>query len=612
VAGFFHASTGGMNMFILKVLNIKKEFDGKLLFENVNMEIEQGERIALFGKNGIGKTTLLNILCGELSNDGGTIYRKYPPHEWGYVKQHVSIQEDTTVEDFVLRTNTLYVKAKQSLQAIEKQLASSPEDKLDDYLEAYNLFETSGGYEWEQKIQEELTRMGVPEEMWSQPFDSLSGGQKTRVQLARALALKPNVLVLDEPTNHVDYDTILHLERVLQQYKGTVLLISHDRSFLDQVATSIIELQEDGTRKYKGNYTAYKQQIDFERETQLALYNKQEQEQKDLQEAINQYRQWFTKAHNSASTRNPVAKKKANKHMTRFKAKEKALERLENSRVDRPKDEKGIHVSFHASSFEAPTLLRVENASFAYDKPLLHNLSFDVKRNEKIALIGPNGAGKSTILKLLIGELPLEQGEMYHHPTCNTGYFSQELAHLDEDATILDTILSLPNMTQSVARTLLACFLFRREDVFKRVKDLSMGERCRVAFVKLYFSDANLLILDEPTNYLDIMTRERIEEALQLYPGAILFVSHDRYFINKLATKVISINNGNGKTFDGTYAEYNGYKEENEVDKHVKELEYKLLRYMHAEEPESDKEKQQLMKNIRELQMEINHYRSMS
>jgi ATP-binding cassette, subfamily F, member 3 len=608
---FFHASTGGMSMFIVKATNMKKEFDGKLLFQDVNIEIEQHERVVLIGKNGIGKTTLMNILCGDLQSSDGTIYRKYPVHEWGYVKQHLHVEDHTCSEDVALQANVSYWQAKQLVKEAEHTLTTCQDEQaMQHYQHAYDLFEKSGGYEWEQHVHEELVRMGIHDDLWTQPFISLSGGEKTRVQLAGVLALKPNMLVLDEPTNHVDGETILHLENVLQQYKGTVLLISHDRSFLNTVATSVIELHEHGTRKFKGNYDAYREQKEFERETQLALYKKQEQERQSLQEAITQYRQWFTKAHNSASTRNPFAKKKANKNMTRYKAKEKALDRLEQNRVERPQDEKGINAKFHAATFEAHTLVTMDDVSFAYDAPLLKNVSLHINRNEKIAIVGPNGAGKSTLVKLLIGELPLQEGDVSYHPTCSIGYFSQELADLKEDETILDTLLSLPNMTQSVARTILACFLFRKEDVYKCMNDLSMGERCRVAFVKLYFSDANLLVLDEPTNYLDMMTRERIEEALQLYPGAILFVSHDRYFTNKLATKIVSISDGNVKTFNGTYSEYKEHKEESEEDTYRKQLEYQLLRHMHEAEPESEEEKHQLIEKIRALRREIEQCRA--
>ncbi|GGE68367.1 ribosomal protection-like ABC-F family protein [Priestia taiwanensis] len=598
-------------MFMIKATNIKKEFDGTLLFEGVNIEVEQHERVAIIGKNGIGKTTLINLLCGELESSDGTIYRKHPVHEWGYVRQHLTIQNDTTAEEMALQANNTYWRSKQKLNEAEQHLTlSQDEQAMDTYQHAYDLFEKSGGYEWEQHVQEELTRMGIGHDLWTKPFTSLSGGEKTRVQLAGVLALKPAILVLDEPTNHVDYETIVHIEQVLKQYKGTVLLISHDRSFLNSVATAIIELHVDGSRKFKGNYDAYRSQKTFERETQLTLYKKQEQERQHLQEAIAQYRQWFTKAHNSASTRNPFAKKKANKNMTRYKAKEKALERLEENRVDRPKNEAGIHAKFHTASFEAHTLITLKDISFAYDISLLKDISFTVNRHEKIALLGQNGAGKSTIVKLLTGDLEPTTGDIYYHPTCHIGYFSQELAGLHEDETILDSLLSLPNMTQSAARTILACFLFRREDVYKRMKDLSMGERCRVAFVKLYFSGANLLILDEPTNYLDLTTRERIEEALHLYPGAIVFVSHDRYFTDKLATKIVSLEDGKATTFDGTYKEYTEHTHEDEDDKYRKQLEYRLLCHMHEDEPETDEAKQQLMETIRALQQKIEQYRA--
>ncbi len=588
-------------MFVIKAINVRHAYNQHVLFEQVNLDVMLGERVAIVGRNGIGKTTLLSLLTKEAELIGGTIYLKYPTEQWGYVRQHLEVQG--TVEEFVRSANPAYISAKKELDIAEHALANSPTQSLKKYERAYEFFLQVGGYEWEQHVSTILTKMKLAPHML---YPSLSGGQKTKVQLAKAFASEPNVLILDEPTNHVDEETLQELEASLKSFSGTIIIVSHDRYFLDNIATAIVELSETGTKKYKGNYSFYKEQKELEARTQQSLYEKQKREKQKLQEAVQQYRQWFEKAHSAASERDPFAKKRANKNMTRFKAKEKALERLEEIQVERPKQAAQIDVSFEASTFEAKRFIEVENVTFSYDSTaFLTDVNILVERGDKIALLGKNGCGKTTILKLILGELEPKAGNMYYHPACQFGYFSQELESLDVEKTILETMLELPHMTQAEARNILACFLFRKDDVFKRIEQLSMGEKCRVAFTKLYFSCANVLVLDEPTNYLDIETRERMEEALNSYHGAIVMVSHDRYFVNEIANKIITVQDGQTQVYHGNYGDYVSKVKQVPQAEQIQLLEFQLLTRMQQEEPAEEAEKQELLTAIRNLRLEI-------
>ncbi|OPA77695.1 ABC transporter ATP-binding protein [Paenibacillus selenitireducens] len=618
-----------MRSTILKVNDVTKEYQGKLLFEHVNIEIGVGEHVALFGKNGVGKTTLLQGLLGKEEMDGGTIQRMLPLHEWGTLDQQLELETSVQTREFVQSGLKAWFAAKQRVEHIQELMQqesknqTDAEDLFEQYEDAYAKFETMGGYESEVSMDTCMQRVRLDPAVWNQPYAELSGGQKTKAQLARILVGEPQFLLLDEPTNHLDAETLEWLEEWVASYAGTVLMVSHDRAFLDRVADAIIELTPQGTTRYTGGYTDYRRQKDIELQTQAALYKKQEQEKEQLLEVVRRYQQWFNTAERKAGTQTEVKitksyyKARAMKNITRYHAKQKELERLEQNRVDKPREDTKIHVQFDASSLVSNTLLRMENVSFAYPSStlLLEQVQLQVDRNHRIAVIGPNGAGKSTLLKLMIGELEPSLGSVKHHPQLRIGYFSQELENLDESGSILDSLLDLPNMTQTYARTILGCFLFSRDDVFKQIKDLSMGERCRVAFIKLYFSDAQMLVLDEPTNYLDIVTREKIEEAFREYPGAIVMVSHDRYLVSQLANRIVEIEKGHVRVFNGSYPEFTGYKKrllepqgKREDADRLQLLELALTQLMNTEEGSMDSTV--LLSQIRQLKEEINQLKS--
>uniref|UniRef100_UPI00046F7FFF ABC-F family ATP-binding cassette domain-containing protein n=1 Tax=Paenibacillus zanthoxyli TaxID=369399 RepID=UPI00046F7FFF len=450
--------------------------------------------------------------------------------------------------------------------------------------------------------------------VWDLPYRSLSGGQKTRAQLARLLARQPRLLLLDEPTNHLDADTMGWLEEWVSSYSGTVLYVSHDRRFIDRTATSLLELRQDGCRRYPGGYTQYREQKAVEARELEARYRRQELEKKKLEEAIRRYAEWFQQAHRAAG-QNDFLRSKSKKNVSRLHAKEAALERLNRDRTAEPRESTKLNMRLTGGEFAAGTLLRTEHAEFAYPggSPLLADFSLSVRRCDRIGVIGPNGSGKSTLLKLLAGIYAPTGGTVGLHPQTTVGYFAQELEQLDLSSTILDSLLQLPEMTVTEARTILGCFLFTRDDAFKLIGSLSLGEKCRVAFLRLYFGRANLLVLDEPTNYLDIDTREVIEEALKSYPGALLLVTHDRYLLSSIANRLIVLERGRfPRQFPGTYEEYLSKDREHTMTERERAaedelgvLKLRLTQLIQAETPESDDENMALLEEIKRLRRRI-------
>lgn len=597
-------------MLIVKATDLRKEWDGTVLFENVSFEIAEGQRIAIFGRNGTGKTTLLKGLLGQTAFDHGSVHRHLPLEEWGWLEQHPAGVREKTVEDFVLSGSESRYALKLRLEGLQRRMSQEgATELLDQYGELHECYMQQGGYEWELQAEKCLQRVKLDPGLWRQPFHCLSGGQKTRAQLARLMVREPKFIVLDEPTNHLDEETLGWLEQWLRQYAGTVLLVSHDRYFLDRTASAIYELTGQGGRMYPGGYSDYRKQKDIEWKSQEALHKKQEQTREKLLESIRRYQQWFNQAHQAAG-QNDFLRSKAKKNVSRLKAKEAALERLDRDRVRKPREEGGLHMQLQDRPFAAGTLLRIEEVGFAYDggRQIFQALSASVNRGDRVAVIGPNGAGKTTLLRLMTGSLTPASGEVKLHPQTRIGYFAQELDQLNPDETILDSLLRLPGMTQSHARTILGCFLFSGDEAFKRIGDLSMGEKCRVAFLHLYFGGFNLLLLDEPTNYLDIDTREKVEEALLEYQGALVLVSHDRYLLQNIANRLLILDGTGAKAFPGTYVEYmakrrdadisaENQRQENEIGR----LELKLTQLMAEPEPELEADRQRLIADIKRL-----------
>ncbi|WP_165902139.1 ribosomal protection-like ABC-F family protein [Melghiribacillus thermohalophilus] len=529
----------------MKAKNLRKEINGERLFESVNFEVHQGEHLALFGKNGSGKTTLLKGLLGQETFDEGIIHRNIPVTQWGWLSASIPAYPQMSVKEYVLTGMDEWYQAKKNLGRLQKKLEKqTSEELLTAYETAYNQFIKLGGYELEVEAEKQLNQLSVDPTLWSTSLHQLSGGQKTKAQLAKILIQNPDFLLMDEPTNHLDQDSLVWLEDWVKNYPKAILFVSHDRYFLDQTAHAIVELRHDGVKRYPGGYTAFRTQKEIERREQARTYKKYEQKKKEVEESIRNYQQWFQKAHKDAG-QNDFLRSKAKKNVSRLHAKESELERLEKKMGEKPRVEKGLNVSLEGSEFSGRKLAAIENLTFSYgEKEILKEVSLTIQRGDRIAITGPNGAGKSTLLKLLAGKLSPDTGDVRLNPQTRMGYFDQELEMLNREETLLDNLLSLPDMTQTMARTILGSFMFRRDTVHKTLTSLSMGEKCRAAFIKLYFSRANLLILDEPTNFLDISAKETIEEALMGYPGAIIFATHDRYLVKKLANRVLYLDKG--------------------------------------------------------------------
>ncbi|MBO8157294.1 MAG: ABC-F type ribosomal protection protein [Bacillaceae bacterium] len=529
----------------MKAKNLRKEVNGEPLFESVNFEVHQGEHLALFGKNGSGKTTLLKGLLGQETFDEGVIHRNIPVTHWGWLSASIPADPQKSLKEFVLSGLGEWYKAKENLDQLQKKMGNQPsEEILTSYEAAYNQFIKLGGYDLEVEAEKHLTQLSIDPVLWNTSLHELSGGQKTKAQLAKILIQNPDFILMDEPTNHLDQDTLIWLEDWVKNYPKAILFVSHDRYFLDQTAHAMVELKNDGVKRYPGGYTAFREQKEIERREQERTYKKYKQKKKELEESIRNYHQWFNKAHKDAG-QDDFLRSKAKKNVSRLHAKESELERLEKKMGEKPRVEKGLNVSLEGSEFSGRKLAAIENLTFSYgEKEILKDVSLTIQRGDRIAITGPNGAGKSTLLKLLAGKLVPQAGEVRLNPQTRIGYFDQELEMLNRDETLLDNLLSLPDMTQTMARTILGSFMFRRDAVHKNLISLSMGEKCRAAFIKLYFSQANLLVLDEPTNFLDISAKETIEEALMGYPGAMIFVTHDRYLVQKLATRVLYLDKG--------------------------------------------------------------------
>ncbi|WP_379144292.1 ribosomal protection-like ABC-F family protein [Paenibacillus sp. sgz500992] len=606
-----------MTKTLIKAKNIRKEWNGIALFEGVSFEITEGERVLLFGRNGIGKTTLLQGLLGRLAFEEGSVSYGLPAEEWGVLDQQLEISVEMSVLEYVFSGWKEQAALKGRLETLGKQLQDTEgadAEAVAEYGEIYESYLQLDGYGWEAKVEKCLRQLKLDPALWGQPYRLLSGGQKTRVQLAALLARQPKLLVLDEPTNHLDNETMEWLEEWVRSYPGTVLYVSHDRTFIDRTATAVLELTPQGCRRYPGAYREYREQKALEARTLEGKYKKQEQEKEQLLESIRRYAEWFQQAHRAAG-QNDFLRSKSKKNVSRLHAKEASLARLEKNRVELPKAAPKLSMKLESEAFQGDALLSLHNIRCAYgDNPvLLEDFNLSLRRGDRLAVLGPNGAGKSTLLKLIAGVTQPSGGEVTQHPRTQIGYFAQELDHLDPESTLLDSLLELPGMTQTEARTILGCFLFPREDVFKHIGDLSMGEKCRVAFLRLYFGRGNLLVLDEPTNYLDIDTRERVEEALAAYPGGLVIVSHDRYLHTKVANRLLLLEHGRRpQFFPGTYEEYTAKErgrvltpEEQTREGELQLLEMSLARLMRSDALETEEENRELMAEIVNLRKAI-------
>lgn len=528
---------------ILSCNNITKTFGTDTILSDCSFHIEEREKAAIVGPNGAGKSTLLKIIMGRLPADDGTVTIS-KDKTLGYLAQHQNLSSDGTIYDELLSVKKDIIALEEKIRETEQQMKNATGEQLDTLLDLYtkmnHQFELENGYAYQSEIVGVLKGLGFTEDDFSLPVNTLSGGQKTRVALGKLLLSKPDIILLDEPTNHLDMESIRWLENYLLGYNGSVIIVAHDRYFLDRIVTKIIEIENTHVTVFSGNYTAYADKKKILRNMQLKEYLNQQREIKHQQEVITKLKQFNRE-----------------KSIKRAESREKMLDKLEV--VDKPAEiNDKMNIELNPSVISGNDVLSVSHLSKAFDdNTLFTDISFDIKRGERVALIGNNGTGKTTILKIINDILPADSGEIKLGSKVTIGYYDQEHHVLDPDKTLFDELQdAYPDLNNTQIRNTLAAFLFTNDDVFKYIRDLSGGERGRVSLAKLMLSNANFLILDEPTNHLDMVSKEILENALNSYTGTVLYVSHDRYFINTTATRIIELVGQTTVNYIGNYDYY--------------------------------------------------------
>lgn len=595
-------------MIVLSCNNLSKNFGIESIFNNVDFTVNEGDKVGVVGVNGTGKTTLFKIIAGIYEYDTGHIYTS-KDCEIGYLEQNTNFKSDNTILEEVLEVFKDLAEMEKDLRTLEKNIAeestkanSSTLDKLmDDYSHKLELFSDLNGYGYKSEAKGVLKGLGFNDIDFDKEINVLSGGEKTRVLLSKLLLKKPNLLLLDEPTNHLDSDAIEWLELFLRQYKGTVLIISHDRYFLDQTVGRIFELSNKKLKTYNGNYSDFVVNSKLEKEIEKKKYEDQQKEIKKQEESIDRLKAYGRE-----------------KHLKRARSKEKALDKVE--RLDRPDPEREkARIRFSPAVQSGNDVLALRDISMGYgDRILFKDLNLDIYRGEKIALIGANGIGKSTLFKIIDKEITPLSGTVHFGTNVNVAYFHQEQKTLNLDNTIIEEIWeNNTHLTQTTIRSMLGAFLFKDDDVFKKISSLSGGERSRVAILKMILSNANLLLLDEPTNHLDIDSKDVLEEALSNYEGTVFTISHDRYFINTIVDKILVMDQDGITEYLGNYDYYVEKKrqitemsvEEDEPEKtktQIKE-EKKKQREQRESEKKSRIERQNLEKEIESLEKQIEY-----
>ena len=587
-------------MIVLSCKGISKSYGITEVLKDITFSINEGDKVGIIGANGEGKSTLFKILTRELSQDDGEVFID-KNKSLGYLSQHLDLESCNSIYDEMLLVFEDLQRLEKKIQDLEEKMNEPYDESKADYHEkiikdygiAQDLYENRGGYTYKGEISRVVKGLGFTEDDFSKEIHTLSGGQKTRVALCKLLLLKPEILLLDEPTNHLDLEAIEWLEEYLKTYKGTVIVSSHDRFFLDSVTNNTFQVINGHVNCYNAPYTKALELMKKDYEAKLKAYNLQQEEIK-RQEAVIEKLKSFNRE----------------KSIKRAESREKMLEKIE--RIDAPdKEKKASRINFETMVKSGYDVLHVEKLSKSYgDKKLFTNLSFDLKRGEKVALIGENGRGKTTFFKIIMDKIESDSGSKVLGANVNLGYYDQEQSNLNLDKTIIDEVWDeFPELTTTELRNYLGSFLFRGDDVFKEINKLSGGERCRINLLKLMLSKSNLLLLDEPTNHLDIPSREALEEAILTYDGTLIVISHDRYFLNKVINRILELEENGVNEYLGNYNYYVEKKKNPQRFEHFESLaggktktqineEKKKKRALEKEEKEKQKKIKELEDNI--------------
>lgn len=591
-------------MIMLSCNNVSKTFGVETILENISFSVNEGDKIGIVGVNGTGKTTLFKVITGILPHDRGEIFTS-KNCRLGYLEQNTNFYSEKTIYDEVVSVFSDLIGAEEELRSLEHQIASLSDkgalsgDQLkktmDIYGKKYEEFEKNNGYAYKSEVRGTLKGLGFSDEEMDKPVNVLSGGEKTRVLLAKLLLSKPSLLLLDEPTNHLDADAIEWLEGFLRSYEETIMIISHDRYFLDQSVNRIFEMENKHLTTYNGNYTDYQKQARVNREIRLRQYENQQRDIKKQEESIERLKAYGRE-----------------KHLKRARSKEKMLDKVD--RLEKPQElRKKARFNFVLRHHSGNDVLKVQGLAKSFDdRKLFEGVDFDLYRGEKVALIGPNGVGKSTLFKIIMGDESQDHGDYKLGQGVDIAYFHQEQKSLNLENTIIDEVWDdNPHMTQTEVRNLLGAFLFEGEDVFKSIRSLSGGERARVAILKLILSRSNLLLLDEPTNHLDIDSKEVLEDALKEYEGTLLTISHDRYFLNTVVDRILVLKPDGVEEYLGNYEYYQNKKKQESEKSYLADMEDQVsktktqIREERRRKKELKKNENKAKKLIKDLEVEI-------
>ena len=574
-------------MAVLSVHNLTKSFGDRFLFERLSFDVAEHDRIGLIGSNGCGKTTLFRLITGEEAPDSGEILPARNTRI-GYLEQH-TLSDDITVWEALENVFEPLRLMEQELLEINRTLADSGDPTLiEKQAQLQERFEAEGGLYFRSRVASTLSGLGFDETYHNRSVTTLSGGQRSKLAMGRLLLSGSELLLLDEPTNHLDIESVEWLETFLRGYGGAVIVISHDRYFLDRVTTRTMELSQGKLYMTGGSYTAHKEQREKDEEIALRHHKTTERAIKKLEENIALLKQWNRE-----------------KSIRAAESREKRLDRLKEQQIELERHEATLKFGFTAATTSGNEVLNAEELSKAFDRPLFRNVSFQLRRGERTFLLGPNGCGKTTLLRLITGEQTPDNGFIRLGSRVSIGYYDQVQAHLHYDKTAIDQLWDdYPNLTQTELRNALAAFLFYGDEVFQPVRQLSGGERARLLLLKLMLAHDNLLLLDEPTNHLDISSREALEAAMENYDGTLLVVSHDRYFINRMATRIITLSEDGCESYPGNYDEYVEHRQQVTADTEQRAaVPVKENAYQKRKELESRKRK--LATRIRRCEEEI-------